>query len=172
MTPTRSPSAASPPGASDSLGDAELFAGLSDEHRRSLAALARERRAEAGEILFRLGERAEAFLVIRRGRVDLTFPLLVMGETRETRFQSLEAGRTLAWSALVAPYRLTMGARATTEVEMLAFERGPIERLFQEQPLMGHVVMSNLAGVVAARLHELLALWVREVQRNVSQTYR
>ena len=38
--------------------------------------------------------------LIRRGRVDLTFPLQVMGETREVRFQSLEAGRTLAWSAL------------------------------------------------------------------------
>jgi len=167
-----STSAASPPGTLDSLGDAELFVGLSEEQRRSLAALARERAARAGETLFRLGEQAETFIIIRRGRVDLTFPLLVMGETRETRFQSLEAGRTLAWSALVPPYRLTMGARATTDVEMLAFDRRPIEQLFREQPAIGHVVMSNLAGVVAARLHELLALWVREVQRNVSQTYR
>ncbi len=156
----------------ESLEEAELFAGLSEENRRSLAALARETRTQAGEIVFRVGEQADAFIVIRRGRVDLTFPLLVMGETRETRFQSLEAGRTLAWSALVAPYRLTMGARATTDVEMLAFDRRQIEQLFREQPAIGHVVMSNLAGVVAARLHELLALWVREVQRNVSQTYR
>lgn len=156
----------------ESLEEAELFAGLSEEAIRSLAALAREHRAEAGEVLFRVGEQAEAFMVIRRGRVDLTFPLLVMGETRETRFQSLEAGRTLAWSALVPPYRLTMGARATTDVEMLAFDRHQMEQLFREQPVIGHVVMSNLAGVVAARLHELLALWVREVQRNVSQTYR
>jgi CRP-like cAMP-binding protein len=156
----------------ESLKDAELLAGLSAEQRGSLAALARERRATAGEVLFRLGEQADTFYVIGLGRVDLTFPLLVMGETKEARFQSLEAGRTLAWSALVPPHQLTMSARATTDVVMLAFDRRRVLALFREQPAIGHVVMANLAGVVAARLHELLALWVREVQRNVSQTYR
>lgn len=156
----------------DSLLDVELFAGLSEEQRRAVAALARERRAAAGETLFRLGEPAEALYVIRRGRVDLTFPLQVMGEVREVRFQSLAAGRTLAWSALVPPHRLTMSASATTEVELLVLDRQRLLALLGQQPLMGRVVMSNLAGVVAARFHEVLALWVREVQRNVSQTYR
>lgn len=156
----------------ESLRHAELFAGLSQEQRQAVAALAGERRAAAGETLFRLGELADAAYVIRRGRVDLTFPLQVMGETREVRFQSLEAGRTLAWSALVPPHRLTMSASAATDVELLVLERGRILGLLGEQPPIGKVVMSNLAGVVAARFHELLALWVREVQRNVSQTYR
>lgn len=156
----------------ESLKNAELFGGLSEEQRRAVAALARERRAAAGETLFRLGEVAEALYVIQRGRVDLTFPLQVMGETREVRFQSLEAGRTLAWSALVPPHRLTLSASATTDAELLVMERGRILALLEEQPPIGQVVMSNLAGVVAARFHELLALWVREVQRNVSQTYR
>jgi CRP/FNR family transcriptional regulator, cyclic AMP receptor protein len=156
----------------DSLKDAELFAGLDDEQRRSVAALAREKKAAAGEILFRTGEQADAFYVVQRGRVDLTFPLLVMGQAKEPRFQSLEPGRTLAWSALVSPYRLTMSARATTDVELLAFERDRMLELFKAQPAIGHVVMSNLASVIGARFHELLALWVREVQRNVSQTYR
>lgn len=156
----------------ESLTEAELFAGLSDAQRRSAAALASPRRAAAGEVLFRLGERADHFYVIERGRVELTFPLVVMGESKEARFQSLEPRRTLAWSALVPPHRLTMSARATTDVELLAFERERVLRLLAEQPAIGNVVMSNLAGVIAARLHELLALWVREVQRNVSQTYR
>jgi len=156
----------------ETLKNAELFGGLSEEQRRAVAALAGERRAAAGETLFRLGESAEALYVIRRGRADLTFPLQVMGETREVRFQSLEAGRTLAWSALVPPHRLTLSASATTDLELLVMERRRILALLDEQPPIGQVVMSNLAGVVAARFHELLALWVREVQRNVSQTYR
>lgn len=156
----------------DSLLGVELFAGLSVEQCGEVAALARERRAAAGETLFRLGEPAEALYVIQRGRVDLTFPLQVMGETREVRFQSFEAGRTLAWSALVPPHRLTMSASATTDVELLVLERRRLLELLERQPLIGRLVMSNLAGVVAARFHELLALWVREVQRNVSRTYR
>ncbi len=154
------------------LEGAQLFAGLSDEDRLSVAAVARERSARAGEILFHLGELADAFWVVRRGRVELLFPLQVMGEAKEARFQTLEAGSTLAWSALVPPHRLTMTARAATELDMLEFERRRMLQLFGEHPRIGHVVMSNLAGVVATRFHELLALWVREVQRSVSQTYR
>ena len=156
----------------EKLARAELFAGLSDDACRVLAGLARRRDADPGETLFRLGDPADEFYVIRRGRVELTFPLVVMGETKETRFQSLEAGRTLAWSALVPPYRLTMSARASTAVELLAFERARVLELFDELPRAGYVVMTNLSRVVATRLHELVALWVREVQRNVSQTFR
>jgi CRP/FNR family cyclic AMP-dependent transcriptional regulator len=156
----------------ESVAGAELFAGLSDAQRRSVTGLARERTAGAGEVLFRLGDRADAFYVIRRGRVELTFPLMVRGEEKEARFQSLEPPRTLAWSALVPPHRATMSARGTTDVSLLAFDRDRVLALFEEQPAIGHVVMANLARVIATRLHELLALWVREVQRNVSQTYR
>jgi len=154
------------------LRRAELFAGLSEEQCRSVAALAGERRAAAGEVLFRLGEQADAFYVIRRGYVDLTLPLVVMGETKEVRFQVLEARRMLAWSGLVPPHRLTMSARATSDLELLVFERERMLRLFGEQPAIGYAVMSNLAAVIGARMQELLALWMREVQRNVSQTYR
>ncbi len=156
----------------EKLGEAELFAGLSDEACGTIAGLARRRSAHAGEMLFRLGDPADELYVVRRGQVELTFPLVVMGETKETRFQSLEVGKTLAWSGLVPPYLLTMSARASSEVELLAFERARLLRHFEELPAVGHVVMSNLSRVVAARLHEMVALWVREVQRNVSQTFR
>lgn len=156
----------------ESVAEAELFADLSESQRSSVAAVAGERRLAAGEVLFRLGERADALYVIRRGQVELTFPLVVLGESKEARFQTLEPKRTLAWSALVPPHRLTLSARGTTDVDLLSFERDRVLRLFAEQPAIGHVVMSNLARVIAARFHELLALWAREVQRNVSQTYR
>jgi CRP-like cAMP-binding protein len=154
------------------VAGSEVFAGLSDEQRRSVAAIARERDAAAGEVLFRAGDEADALYVVRRGRVELTFPLVVMGQARDTRFQTLEPGRTLAWSALVPPHRLTMSARAATATELLAFPRERLRMLFDADPRLAHLVMANVARVVATRLHELLALWVREVQRNVAQTYR
>lgn len=154
------------------LRQAELFTGLSDEECRTVEGLGRRRGAAAGEVLFRLGDAADELLVIQHGRVELTFPLVVMGETKDTRFQSLEPGRTLAWSALVPPHRLTMSARASTEVELLAFERARVLEHLERHPNVGFRVMSNLAHVVATRLQEVLALWVREVQRNVSRTYR
>lgn len=156
----------------ETLSEAELFAGLTEVDARAIGALARRRTATAGETLFRVGDPADELYVIRSGRLELTFPLVVMGETKETRFQSLEPGRTLAWSALVPPHRLTMSARASTDAELLAFERERVEQLLAQRPAAGYRVMSNLSRVVAARLNEVVALWVREVQRNVSQTYR
>ncbi len=153
----------------ESLRDVELFRGLSEEHRRAVAAVASERRAAAGETIFRLGGHAEALFVIKRGRVDLTFPLQVMGETREVRFQSLDAGRTIGWSALVPPYRLTMSACATTDLELVVLPGDRLLAVLASRPVIGHLVMSNLAGVVAARFHELQELWVREIQRKVPQ---
>jgi CRP-like cAMP-binding protein len=155
----------------ETLGQAELFAGLSDADCRALGELGHARGYAAGQAPFRLGDEADELFVIRRGRVELTFPLHVMGETKETRFQSLEAGRTLAWSALVPPHRLTMSARASTEAELLVFERARLLAHLERHPAVGYAVMTNLSRVVAARLHEVLVLWVREVQRNVSLTY-
>lgn len=151
----------------EALRGVELFRGLDEAQARAVADLAHERRAAPGESLFQLGDRAEALFVIRQGRVDLTFPLQVMGERREVRFQSLEAGRALAWSALVPPHALTMSARATTAVELLVLPGAPLLALLAAEPAIGQVVMANLAGVVAARFHELQALWVRELQRKV-----
>jgi CRP-like cAMP-binding protein len=154
------------------LDEAQLFAGLSEADGRAVGALARRRSAQAGAVLFRVGDAAEEVYVVRRGRVELTFPLTVMGETKEIRFQSLEPGRTVAWSALVPPHRLTMSARAATDVELLAFERATLLELFEQRPSIGYAVMAKLCHVVAGRFQEMAALWVREVQRNVSQTYR
>lgn len=156
----------------ETVRDAELFAGLSEEDAALVAALGREVNVMAGEPLFRLGDAAQVLYVLRRGRMELTFPLMVMGEQRETRFQSMEPGKTLAWSALVPPHRLTLSARATTHAALLGFDRDDLQRLLETHPSIGRVVMSNLAGVIATRLHEVMALWVREVQRNVSHVYR
>ena len=153
----------------ESLRDVELFHGLSDAHRRAVAAVATERHVAAGEVIFRRGDHADALLVIKHGRVDLTFPLQVMGEAREVRFKSLDAGRTLGWSALVSPNLLTMSARATTEVELVVLPGERLLAVLAAQPTIGHVVMSNLAGVVASCFHEVQALWVRELQREVPQ---
>lgn len=156
----------------ETMRDAELFAGLSEEDATRVAALAREVNVAAGDTLFRLGDPAQVLYVLRRGRMELTFPLMVMGEPKETRFQSLEPGKTLAWSALVPPHRLTLSARATTDAALLGFDRDELQRLLGAHSSIGRIVMSNLAGVIATRLHEVMALWVREVQRNVSHVYR
>jgi CRP-like cAMP-binding protein len=154
------------------LRSSELLQGISDDHCRRLDALAFERRCATGETLFRLGEEATSLYVVASGGMELAFPLLIMGEVKDVRFQTLEVGQALAWSALVPPHKLTMSARAAKDSVLLGLARDPLRQLFADDPALGLPVMSNLARVIGFRLHELQALWVREVQRNVSRTYR
>jgi len=156
----------------ESMRASELFAGLTAEEAVRVAHLGSERDLREGETVFRLGAEADTLFVVRDGRVDLAFPLVVLGEPNDVRFQSIGPGKMLAWSALVPPHRLTMSARAGTDCSLLAFPREPLLALLEAEPRIGFVAMSNLARVVGARLQETQALWVREVQRSVSKTYR
>jgi CRP-like cAMP-binding protein len=156
----------------DRIAAAELFATLSAEQLRRVAACGEARAVSPGVRLFEIGTEGYELYVILRGQVELTFPLLVLGKTREIRFQLLEPGSTLAWSALVPPHRLTMSARAVTEAELCAFPRKALLGLFVSEPALGLAVTARLAQVVATRLLEFQALWVKEMQRNVAQTYR
>lgn len=156
----------------DQVDSMELFADLSRDQRREVAALAIPRACPGGARLFEAGDEARELYVVCRGQVELTFPLQVLGRPREIRFQVLEQGSTLAWSALVSPHRLTMSARAVGDAEVCAFPRQGLTRLFEADPVIGRVVITRLAQVIAARLVEFQALWVKEMERNVSQAYR
>lgn len=154
------------------LRSSELLVDVSEEHARMVEGLAQERRCSEGDVVFRLGEEATNLYVIVSGNIDLTFPLRIMGEAKEVRFHTLDPGQAFAWSALVPPYKMTMSARSATDSLLLALPRQAMMDLFQREPALGLTMMSNVARVVALRLNEQQALWVREVQRNVSRTYR
>jgi CRP-like cAMP-binding protein len=156
----------------EAVAASELFKDLSPQELDRVAAIGSFKKAKAGELLFKLGGEAASLFLIAEGRVELTIPLMVMGEQKEVRAQTLWAGRALAWSALVAPYHFTMSARTVTDVELVELPRGPLFQVFVTDPRIGFAAMSNLASVIGGRLLEAQALWVREVQRNVSETYR
>ena len=156
----------------DVLRESELLQGLDTVCLSRLEAVAVPRRLRDGEVLFQVGDEAEHLYFVASGSVDLTFPIVALGEARDVRFQTLDASRALAWSALVPPHKATMGARARACTELLALARTDLLRIFAQDPRTGYVVMANLANVIGARLRETQALWVREVQRHVSHLYR
>lgn len=153
-------------------GEAELLAGLDESQRRRVLAAARDRAVDAGETLFRVGERAESLFLVREGELELTFPLVVRGEARETRLRVVRPGGALAWSALVPPHVLTLGARAATAARLVELPGPATLALLEAEPALGRIVLGNVARVVAGRFQEVLALYVREVHRGLEQTYR
>jgi CRP-like cAMP-binding protein len=149
-----------------------LFGGLSAAQCEPFAALGRMQHVARHEHLFRLGQSAEALLIVHSGIVELTMPLSMNGKEREVVVQEAAEGETIAWSALVEPHRFTMSARAGTDVEVLAFSAAELQRAIEAHPEAGLQVVTNLARVIARRLQVMHTMWTRELQRAVNDRFR
>lgn len=155
----------------DVIRDSELLRGLPADDVAVLAAVGKEFGYRHGEYLFRLGDAAYAISIIREGGVELTVPLRVLGVEKEVAIEELGPGDTVAWSALVEPRRLTMNARATVASRLLSFACDDLLALFASRPDIGCRFLFNLTGVIGRRFRQTKALWIRELQHNVSERY-
>ena len=81
--------------------ESSVFSGMNDLYAEQLAGCSRTVGFEAGETLFREGEPADVFYVLRRGRVALE--LYVPGRGPLT-IETIEAGSVVGWSWLFAPH--------------------------------------------------------------------
>jgi hypothetical protein len=92
-----------------------------------------------------------------------------MGQPTPLRIASLGPGEALGWCALVPPHAFVVDAVAATSVITLAFNRERLKRLFEKRPEIGLRVTTNAASALALGSVRFLALWLREMQRDVNQ---
>ncbi len=154
------------------IAASSLFRGLTAEQCDPFVALASVKTMPKGDYLFRLGDTAGSLFVVRSGVVELTMPLAMQSGDREVVVEEARAGDTVAWSALVEPFRCTMSARAGTDVELLVFPPRALQTALETHADAGLRVLTNLAKVIARRLQVTHAMWTREVQRVVIETFR
>ena len=131
------------------LHEVPLFAGLEPAQLELIAGCGSNVHADDDEVLFRQGDPADTFYVIRHGSVALeTFVPSRGGLTIET----LEAGEVLGWSWLFEPYRWHFDARALTPVRATAFDAACLRGKCEADPELGYALMSRFAGVLIERL--------------------
>ena len=152
-----------------SIERASLLNGLSSDQAQALVEIAHEIHFKKGEYLFRIGNEASTLFIVRAGMVEITLPLLIRDDDSELVVEELTAGETIAWSALVEPYTLTMNGRSVTDVELVGLDRMRLLKVFEAKPDLGYRVMSNISAVVGRRLHLAQAMWAREIKRSVNE---
>lgn len=131
------------------LAEHPFFRGMANEHISALAGCAANVKFEPGDLLFREGDAAERFYVVRFGRVTV--------ETHAPNrahlpIETVDAGEVLGWSWLFPPYRCHFGARARTLVRALALDGVCLRGKCEKDPVMGYELMRRFAGVVISRL--------------------
>jgi CRP-like cAMP-binding protein len=130
--------------------DSELFAGLEDRHAEQLSGCSRLVGFDAGETLFREGEPAERFYVIRRGRVALE--LYVPGRGPLT-IETIDEGEVVGWSWLFPPHTWHFDARAVSPVRAIAVDGVCIRGKCDDDHGLGYELMTRFSGVLLDRLN-------------------
>ncbi len=133
----------------DILAASPVFAGLEAEQLALIAGCARTTGFTALEQLFRAGEPADVFYLVRRGRVALQ----VHDPGRGTVvLETVEAGEVVGWSWLFAPYRWHLDALAVTDVRALVFDAACLRGKCDADHTLGYALMRAFAGVMIDRL--------------------
>lgn len=132
-----------------SLSTHAFFAGLSPEFIGFLARCASEQQLQPGEVLFRQGERAHHFYLIRHGRIAIEIPAIT-GPTLQV--QSLGAGQILGWSWLIPPYQWNFQSRAEAPTTLLAFDGDAVRARCEAEADFGYPLLKRFASLMAERL--------------------
>lgn len=126
-----------------------LFAGLGDDDLRLIAGCGGNVHFAGGERLFRQGDPADTFYVLRQGAVALEIYVPARGPLT---IETIEAGDVVGWSWLFAPYRWNFDARAVVPVRATAFDGACLRGKCDADPRLGYELMSRFAQVMIGRL--------------------
>jgi CRP/FNR family transcriptional regulator, cyclic AMP receptor protein len=133
------------------LPEHPFFAGLDAPVMDLVVGCARNVHMSQGAVLFRTGEAANTFYVLRHGRValDIHDP-----ERGSLVIASLGEGEVVGWSWLVPPYQWMFDARATTPVSAVALDGACLRGKCDADPALGYALMQRVSHVMYQRLQE------------------
>ncbi len=131
------------------LREHPFFAGVDELTLSMLVGCARNVHFRAGEYLFREGDAADRFFVLRHGRVALD--VHVPGRPEQV-VDTVDEGDVVGWSWLVPPYRWFFDARAVQEVSAVVVDAACLRTKCEEDPALGYAMMQRVAQVMYHRL--------------------
>jgi CRP-like cAMP-binding protein len=131
------------------LAENPLFSDLDAETLSTITGCASNVRFDAGQIIFREGEDAKRFYVLREGTVALEVFHLERGGIP---LQHLDAGDVLGWSWLVPPYKWRFDARCVTRVRAFALDGACLRGKCAAEPRLGYELLKRFAMLLDTRL--------------------
>jgi len=125
-----------------------FFQGMEEPYRELFVDCASNVRFEAGQVIFREGEEANQFYVIRHGRVavEISTP-----ERGPVIIQSLGEGDVLGWSWMMPPYRWHFDARAVELTRAIALDGRCLRERSESDHDLGFQLMKRAAHIMEER---------------------
>ncbi len=126
-----------------------FFSGVEPANLNMLAQGASEAKFKTGDVLFREGEPASRFYLIRKGKVALEAHEPAGGTVV---VQELRVGDVLGWSWLFPPFVWHFQARALEPTEVVVLDGARLLVAAERDHDFGYELMKRVAQVVIRRL--------------------
>ena len=123
--------------------------GIGQDLRDLLVGCAANERFDAGDYIFKEGQRADKFYLIRSGQVSIE--VNVSGGSPIT-VETVHDGDVLGWSWLVEPYQWHFDARAVGLTRGLSLDANCLRRKMEQDPALGFQVLRRFMPVMGRRL--------------------
>lgn len=133
----------------DLTAAAPALAGLDPRLLDLIAGCGRTARFAAGELLFRAGEPADDFFLIRHGAIALELPV---PQREPVTIETLHDGELLGWSWLFEPHRWTFDAHAVQDTTVVGFDGACLRGKCETDHELGYQLMRRFAAVLVDRL--------------------
>jgi len=129
--------------------EAPVFSALAPAHATQLAGCAQTAGWDDGEMLFREGDAADAFYIVRHGRVALE---LFVPNRGALTIETIEPGEVVGWSWLFSPYKWHFDGRAVGGVRAIAVDGACLRGKCDDDPVLGFELMRRFSQVMLERL--------------------
>jgi CRP-like cAMP-binding protein len=126
-----------------------FFAGLDKAHLELVVGCASNVRFDPGTVIFREGEEADRFFILRSGLVAVEVNVPGRGPVR---IQTLGDGDVLGWSWLFPPFKWHFGAQAVELTRAIALDGQCLRTKCENDHSLGYRLLLKFAGVMEDRL--------------------
>jgi CRP-like cAMP-binding protein len=129
--------------------ESPVFKGLDQDQLELIAGCASNTVFAAGERLFREGDQADTFFLIRHGLVALDAYVPNRGQLT---VETVGPGEIVGWSWLLPPYRWHFTGRAVDLVRAVQFDGACLRGKCEHDPALGYDLLNRFAQVLVSRL--------------------
>lgn len=145
------------------LSEHPFFKGIEPQRLQFIASCASNVRFEPGEFLFREGEDANNFYVIRGGKVSIE---VFSPKRGAITIQTVTEGDVLGWSWLFPPYRWHFDAKAVELTRAISLDGKCLRNKCEVDHDLGYDLMKRFSEVMIQRLQatrlQLLDLYAED----------
>lgn len=143
-----------------------LLAGMDKGFVKRLMVQTEKKTYGAGETIYEDGQHASRFYVLVRGTVTLTY-----GTRGQVVFTLNHAGEAFGWSSLLGRNAYAATARCTEPTTLIRIDRIKFNKILEEDPVNGLVLVRRLGELLGERLKKTYQLMGAQDQEDMALSY-